>query len=164
MAKILYLEDDKKTADLVSTGLKAQSYQIEQMADGNEALDRLKLYQYDIAILDWTVPGLSGAEVLIQYRRHGGKIPIIMLTAKHDTADKEEALDAGADDYVTKPFEFRELAARIRALLRRPKELQEKVLTAGNLSINVDQQTVTADGARLPMKPAEFGLLEIFMK
>src|SRR5271156_3844090 len=105
MAKILYLEDDRRTADLVSAGLNAQSHQVEQIVDGNEALDRLKLYHYDIAILDWIVPGLSGAQVLIEYRSHGGKIPIVMLTAIHDLAHKEEVLDAGADDYVTKPFE-----------------------------------------------------------
>ena len=164
MTNILILEDDVRLADVVVAGLTAQKYKVEHLLDGSEALDRLKFYHFDLAILDWTVPGISGVEVCKEYRKWGGNAPIIMLTGKLDLRDKEEAFSIGADDYLTKPFAFRELAARVRALLRRPQVMTKSEITVGPVTINVDDKSVTIDGASVEVKPAEFILLELLMK
>ena len=164
MANILILEDDVRLAEVVVAGLSAQKYKVEHLLDGSEALDRLKFYHFDLAILDWTVPGLSGVDVCKEYRSWGGNVPIIMLTGKQDLKDKEEAFGIGADDYLTKPFAFRELAARVRALLRRPQVMAKSLITVGPVTINADDKTVTINGASVEVKPAEFTLLELLMK
>lgn len=164
MAKILLLDDDIKLVESVSAGLSAQGYTIETSSDGGEALDRLKFYHFDLAILDWNVPGLAGVQVCKEYRSWGGKIPIIMLTGKQEIDDKEQAFMIGADDYLTKPFSFRELAARIKALLRRPAIVPDTEITVGPAVLNCGNKTVTISGAALQIKPAEFALLELFAK
>jgi DNA-binding response OmpR family regulator len=161
--KILILEDDAKLAESVAAGL-AKEHTVEWVVDGDDALDRLCHYHFDIAILDWAVPGISGVDVCRQYRNAGGSIPILMLTGKQDLANKEEAFGIGADDYLTKPFSFRELALRVTALLRRPPIIQEQVITAGEAVLHLDNKTVTISGAELNIKPAEFALLELFLK
>jgi DNA-binding response OmpR family regulator len=164
MAKILILDDDSRLIESVSAGLAAQGYTVETCAEGSEALDRLKFYHFDLAILDWSVPGMTGVQVCREFRNWGGKIPIIMLTGKNEVDDKEEAFMIGADDYLTKPFSFRELAARVRALLRRPPIVPDTEITLGPAVLNCGNKTVTIDGASLQIKPAEFALLELFVK
>jgi OmpR-family two-component system manganese-sensing response regulator len=164
MPKILIVEDDLELAEVVSAGLTARDYTVEHLTDGTEALYLLKYYHFDLAILDWEVPGISGVDVCKEFRKWGGKTPILMLTGRTTTTDKEVAFDIGADDYLTKPFEFRELAARIRALLRRPPDVQKTVIDVGRLSMNLTDMTVTIDGQQIKIKAAEFELLELFMK
>lgn len=115
-------------------------------------------------MVDWTLPDISGVQVCKGYRDHGGQIPILFLTGKTDTEDKLEAFDTGADDYLTKPFHYKELLARVRALLRRPTELEEKKIKVGYLELNVDTSVVSRNGVAVELSPSELILLELFMK
>src|SRR5215471_2853659 len=115
MSKILVVEDNPALNEAIAEALDTQGYVVERVSDGTEGLDRLKLYHYDLAILDWMLPGLTGVEILGRYRAGGGKIPILMLTGKDKIAEKEEAYDLGADEYLTKPFATRELLMRVKA-------------------------------------------------
>lgn len=164
MPKIIFVEDDLKLAEVVTAGLTAQDYVVEHIIDGADAFYRLQNYHFDIAILDWDVPGKSGVEVCRDYRNSGGHIPILMLTGKSSIGDKEQAFGTGADDYLTKPFSFKELAMRVRALLRRPAAVQGSVITAGGISMDLEKKNVTIGGEQLALKPAEFSLLELFVK
>lgn len=119
----------------------------------------LRAYQFDIVVLDWMMPNITGLEVLRTYRKQGGKSPVILLTAKAFVDDKEKALDAGADDYMTKPFDMKELAARIRALLRRPTELQGNIIRVGELQINAATCTVTIGSEEIVLRPRVMDLL-----
>lgn len=163
MAKILIVEDDSELADVLNDAFEKQ-HSVEIIDDGNEALDRLKLYNYDLLILDWGLPGLiSGIEVCRQYRMRGGKSPVLMLTGKSKIDEKESGLDAGADDYLTKPFDVRELIARVRALLRRPSVYQDDVICAGPLKLDSKNMTVMKDGQKIALLPKEFALLQFLM-
>ena len=115
MAKILLVEDDSALAEVTKFGLESQGHMVQIASNGDDALLSLRVNKYDVVILDWMMPDKTGIEVLITYRKAGGKIPVLMLTAKTRLEDKEQGLDAGADDYLTKPFEHRELQARVRA-------------------------------------------------
>ncbi len=163
MAKVLLLEDDEKLAESISAGL-SNDHIVEWVKSGDEALDMLSHYHFDLAVLDWSVLGLAGVDVCKQYRGSGGSIPILMLTGKQDVSNKEEAFGIGADDYLTKPFHFRELAVRVTALLRRPAVIQQKLLTVGNVSLDLDNKTASVEGKILNLKPAECALLELFFK
>src|SRR5271167_1443069 len=120
MAKILLVEDDQDLARMVVDGLTAEHHSVVAMADGLDGLDMLKRSVYDVVVLDWQLPGMEGIEILRKFRHGGGTTPVIMLTGKGGISDKEAGFNVGADDYLTKPFDIRELAARIRSLLRRP--------------------------------------------
>ena len=123
MAKVLIVEDDKQLSALIVDWLTGEKYATEAVYKGTDGLERLKFYKYDVVILDWDLPGLSGVEVCRQFREEGGTTPILMLTGKKEITDKAQGLDSGADDYLTKPFDVIELSARLRALLRRPKRM-----------------------------------------
>lgn len=164
MAKILLVEDNESLAEAVSEALATRGYIVEHVGDGNEALDRLKLCHYDLAILDWMLPGLTGVEVCTRYRATGGKVLILMLTAKDRVSEKEHAFDSGADEYLTKPFETRELLARVKALLRRPHAITENVLEVEYLRMNLNERSVTKQGAQVELTPAEYALLELLMR
>jgi len=164
MSKILLVEDNAALADAIREALDTQGYIVEHVDDGAEALDRLKLYTYDLAVLDWMLPGLTGVEVLGRYRASGGKIPVLMLTGKDKIGEKEEAFDLGADEYLTKPFVTRELLMRVKALLRRPPDLQSKVLEIDYLRMNVDEKSVTRQGEPVELGHVEYAMLELFMK
>src|SRR4051812_29163231 len=110
VSRILVVEDNEELADNVRTWLENEEHKVDTVADGVEALRYLRTYEYDVIILDWTLPKMSGIEVLKQYRANKGTTPVLMLTGRRDLDDKESGLDAGADDYLTKPFELRELA------------------------------------------------------
>ena len=164
MAKILIVEDDRELAEVVEDAF-AKQHSVEIVEDGKEALDRLKLYQYDLVILDWGLPGsISGVEVCRAYRKQGGNGSILMLTGKNQIEDKEEGLDSGADDYLTKPFDARELMARVRALLRRPTQTVGNVLKIGSLSLDCNSMCLNKSGEQIHLLPKEFALLEFFMK
>ena len=164
MAKILIVEDDRQLSTLIVDFLQAEGHTTEAVYKGPEGLERLQFYKYDVVILDWELPGLSGPEICQQYRSKGGATPVLMLTGKKELEDKEQGLDAGADDYLTKPFQLRELAARLRALMRRPAVVQKTVLTAGNITLNPSSRQVFKGDEELSLQPKELSLLEFFMR
>jgi len=164
MAKILVAEDDVNQALAIADVLKREFHTVEVVSDGKEALDRLKLYHYDLAILDWQMPELSGIEVVQKFRMSGGKTAVLMLTGKTEMSDKIEGLDTGADDYLTKPFRAEELAAHVRALLRRPEALISSILSLGNLVLNINNMKITIDGKELALSPLEMKVMELLLK
>jgi DNA-binding response OmpR family regulator len=164
MAKILLVEDERELADVVLDCLKAQNFLVDHVENGREALDRLKFFQYDLVVLDWQLPGMAGIDVCSQFRSMGGATPILMLTGKRTVDDKEAGFEAGADDYLTKPFQARELVARLKALLRRPAAVISKNLKARNLELDPTTHKVTKDGQEITLLPKEFALLEFFMR
>lgn len=164
MAKILIIEDDELLAASVKKHLQNRGHEIEWVADGKEGLDRLKFYQHDMAIVDWNLPQLTGPEIVRQYRAHGGLTPILMLTSNSETAQKITGLDAGADDYLTKPFEIEEVVARIQAILRRPQNILPTALNVGSLTIDIARKIVTRDGIAIKLLPKEFALLEFLVR
>ena len=164
MAKILLVEDDPAFSRRLALLLQAEHHVVDTVLDGNEALTYLATDNHEMIILDWKLPGLSGLEVCQQYRQRGGKAPILMLTGKVATGEKATGLDAGADDYLTKPFEPEELLARLRALLRRAPGYQDTNLKVANLTLNAETHTVTRDGEPLDLSRKEFLLLEFLMR
>jgi DNA-binding response OmpR family regulator len=144
--------------------LTAQRYEVDLAGTGEAGWTMLRHYKYDLIILDWNLPLMSGVELCKQYRGTGGKTPVIMLTAKTQIQDKEQGLDSGADDYLTKPFEPRELHARVRALLRRPSTFVGDTITHRNIVLDFAGQSVTVNGQSVKLIPREFALLHFFMK
>lgn len=164
MSKILLVEDDKEVCDVVSDWLIDEHYTVDVVNSGSEAIERLRFDKYDVLIFDWQLPDLSGIEVCKRFRSKGGITPVLMLTGKGEIEDKEVGLDAGADDYLTKPFHPRELSARVRALLRRSGELKMNVLTCGDIVLDPQGFKVTKDGKDVSLLPKEFALLEFFLR
>jgi DNA-binding response OmpR family regulator len=164
MAKILVVEDDHEVAFAVEEALKALQHVVEVVADGADGLFRLTTYSYDMAILDWDLPTMSGVVVCQKYRAAGGNIPILMMTGKTNIVEKEAGLDSGADDYLTKPFNLRELTARTRALLRRPPEVGNNSLQVRDLVLDMQSSRVYRAGVEVKLLPKEFALLEYVMR
>lgn len=164
MAKVLIVEDDKDLLEVLSFCMTSKGYSVTRVTNGRDALDNLRIYKYDVIILDWMMPELTGLDVLKTYRNSGGKTPILMLTAKSSTNDKETGLDLGADDYLTKPFEPKELLARIRALLRRPQTLTGTSLMVGDLVLDPASCHVTKAGKEIHLRPKLYSLLEFLMR
>ncbi len=164
MAKILLVEDEPDLSELIREWLKADKHVVEVVSSGEDAIDRLKFYKYDVVILDWILTGKSGLQVCQEYRATGGTTPILFLTAKKMIDEKEAGLDAGSDDYLTKPFEMKELSARLRALLRRPQVFSGSNLKVGGLDLDTSTRKVFYHGEELSLLPKEFALLEFLMK
>lgn len=164
MAKVLIVEDDLAVANMVLDWLSKEHHIGEAVHTGLDGLDRLKFYNFDLVILDWQLPGLSGLEVCTSYRRSGGKTPILMLTGQASIDHKEAGLDAGADDYLTKPFDIRELAARVRALLRRPSDVVAPLVSGNSLSLDYKDYSLVRNGTKTKLLPKEFALLEFLMR
>ncbi|MCA9802049.1 MAG: response regulator transcription factor [Cyanobacteria bacterium HKST-UBA02] len=164
MAKILIVEDDIDMAGMIEDWLAHEHHVAEVVHRGDDAVDRLKFYNYDLVILDLHLPEKSGIEVLKAYRRSGGKSPVLILTGQNAIEDKANGLDAGADDYLTKPFDTRELSARIRALLRRPAELNANQLVFEDLILDPVAYKVFRGREEINLLPKEFALLEFFMR
>lgn len=164
MAKILIVEDEPDLAEPVRAYLAHEHHLVEVVGDGNEALERLRFYKYDLIIMDWMLPGMHGPDVCKHFRSAGGTTPILMLTSRKQVNDKIFGLDAGADDYLTKPFEVAEISARVRALLRRPQAVTSSVLSVRNLVLEASTFRVTRDGDEISLLPKEFALLEFFMR
>lgn len=163
MARILVIEDDPQVSSVVEEALLTLNHVVETCDDGNDGLDRLTYYHFDLAIVDWVLPGKTGLEICTIYRKNGGQVPILFLTGQADIPNKIEAFDSGADDYLTKPFSFSELVARVKALLRRPPQLAEKVLEHGGLKLDLGTCVVTKLDKPVNLAPSEFALLELFM-
>ncbi len=165
MARILLVEDDTQVATVVQEALESHNHVVDWADNGNDGLDRINHFPYDLAVVDWHLPGgISGLEMCRKYRESGGKVPILFLTGQSDIPNKVEAFNSGADDYLCKPFAYAELMARVRALLRRPPEMQGKVLKAQEITLDLNTCTVTRCGELVALAPSEFALLELFMK
>lgn len=164
MSKILLVEDEADLSGPISDKLTREKHVVQVVANGDEALECLRLYQYDLIILDWMLPGASGLDICRKFRSKKGTTPILMLTARSSLEDKEAGLDCGADDYLTKPFYLRELLARVRAILRRPAQTPGTVITIGCLTLDPLAKTVTKNDKPLHLLPKEYALLEFFMR
>lgn len=162
--QILVVEDEEKIANLLRRGLMEEHYAVDIAKDGEEALYKQEINEYDLVILDLLLPKINGTEVCRTIRKTNTAIPILMLTAKDAPEDKISGLDAGADDYVTKPFSFSELSARIRALLRRGKNADPVVLTLDTLSLDPATRTASRNGKNIVLTAREYALLEYFMR
>jgi Response regulators consisting of a CheY-like receiver domain and a winged-helix DNA-binding domain len=164
MAKILIVEDDLAVCGVIESWLTFERHVVECAQTGEHALQLLAEFPYDAIILDWGLPDTSGIEVLREFRSKGGRTPVLLLTGKGSVREKEEGLDGGADDYLTKPFDVKELSARVRALLRRPSTYTTDVLTVGDLSLDQKTCEVTKGGEKLKLYPKDYALLEFFMR
>lgn len=164
MAKILIVEDDLDLAQLIAQALRADNHQVETVGDGQEGWERLNTYGYDLIVLDWNLPQMTGLDVCRRFRAAGGQLSILLLTGRHKVEEKETGLDAGADDYLTKPFSVRELAARVRALLRRTLSAESgNELKFRDIVLNREHFRVTRAGQEIYLNRKEFALLELFM-
>lgn len=164
MAKIFLLEDEKPLADIVMDWLTSQNHMVDWVSLVNEAKLRLKIYPYDLIILDVNLPDGTGIDVCKEYRGNGGTTPILMLTGRSKVHEKALGLDSGADDYLTKPFHMDELAARVRALLRRPVSFVGDTLKFADLELSPGMHKVTKAGVEIQLLPKEFALLEFLMR
>jgi len=161
---ILIVEDEKKVAGFIKQGLQEERYTVDVAYDGEEALLLAEMNSYDLIVLDIMLPKKDGMEVLKDLRAQGLSIPILVLTAKDTLEDKVQGLDSGADDYITKPFAFAELLARIRALLRRGKPTNETSLTAADLMLDPATHKVQRAGKQMELTSKEYALLEYFLR
>ncbi|MBC7999626.1 MAG: response regulator transcription factor [Leptolyngbya sp.] len=164
MAKILIVEDDKSLVSTIKDWLNFEHHIVEVAETGEDALSLLKITNYDLMILDISLPGINGDDVLRQFRADGGSTPVIMLTGRGELKDKEDGLDAGADDYMTKPFHLRELSARTRAILRRPRALLENVLQFKDIQMDSTSFRVYKGEEEVHLARMEFALLEFLIR
>lgn len=164
MSKILLTDDDVELTAVLGEWLEGEGYIVESVHTGEEALSRLSHYEYDAVVMDVGLPDMEGFKVVSTYRGRGGTLPVIMLTGRGQITDKTQGFDAGADDYLTKPFHPVELGARLRALLRRPKQLVSENLSVSGLSIDANSRKVLRGGQEIKLLPQEFNLLLFFMR
>lgn len=162
--KILVIEDDPTVGEYVKRGLEEQLWGVDLVSDGEEGERRARSDAYDLIVLDMRLPGKSGMQVLHGLRARGFERPILVLTAQDAVDAKVGALRAGADDYVTKPFAFEELLARVEALSRRPRAIASPVLRVGDLELDKDTRTVTRGGEPVDLTPKEYTVLEYLMR
>ena len=162
--RVLVVEDDVKMARLIRRGLVEEGVLVDIAATGDEGLWRAGSTPYDVIVLDVLLPGIDGFEVCRRLRAGGNWAPVLMLTARADVEDRVEGLDAGADDYLTKPFSFAELLARLRALARRPPLERPAVLETGDLRLDPATRTVSRGDRPIELSAKEFALLETFMR
>jgi two-component system copper resistance phosphate regulon response regulator CusR len=161
--RILLVEDEQDAARMLAKGLREQAYAVDIAMDGSEALEKAAVNSYDLLLLDVMLPGVDGFEVCRSLRRQGLRAPILLLTARGGVGDRITGLDCGADDYLAKPFDFGELLARIRALLRRGAELKDTVLTLGDLSMDTRTHAVLRGRVAISLTAKEYALLEYLL-
>src|SRR5437773_5426582 len=163
--RILVVEDDTKIASFVVNGLKQSGYAVDHSADGEEALRRAQAISYDAAVVDLMLPKLDGLSLIQQLRTKGLRVPVLILSAKASVDDRVSGLQAGGDDYLTKPFAFSELLARIQALIRRATQAPEPTkLTVGDLTLDLLTREARRAGEMIELQPREFALLEYLMR
>jgi DNA-binding response OmpR family regulator len=160
MPKVLLADDDEHLGALVGDWLEHDHFNVDRATDGAMCKEYLLSNKYDVLIFDWNMPGMTGIELCRWFRSKGGTTPILMLTGKDQIDDKELGFGAGADDYLTKPFEVRELGARIRALLRRGEVAVSRTVTVGPLVIDPDAHSVTLNNEQIKLTATEFSVLE----
>ena len=162
--RLLVVEDDPKLARVIARGLREEAYAVDVSGDGRDAIAQAAINSYDAIVLDIMLPGADGLAVCRELRARGIKTPILMLTARDAIADRIAGLDTGADDYLTKPFDFGELLARLRALLRRPEALQPAQMKIGDLEIDSLAHSVTRAGVPISLTSKEYALLELLTR
>jgi DNA-binding response OmpR family regulator len=162
--RVLLVEDEVRLAETVRRGLVAEGFVVDVVHDGAEGLFRAQVDGYDVVVLDLMLPGLNGYEVCRRMRAARVWSPVLVLTAKDGEYDQADALDLGADDYLTKPFSFLVLVARLRALVRRGAPARPTVLEAGDLTLDPASRTVRRNGAEITLTPREFGVLHFLMR
>jgi len=162
--RILVVEDEKKVASFIKKGLEEEYFSVDVGYNGKEGLDFATKEEYDLILLDIMIPYIDGITLTKELRKRKISTPILLLTVKDSTQSKVEGLDAGADDYLTKPFAFEELTARIRALLRRNENQKMSVLSIDNLTIDLLAHKVTRQGTEIILTPKEFSILEYLMR
>ena len=162
--RILIVEDEKKVAGFIKKGLEEETYAVDVAYDGEEGFHLAAMNEYDMIILDWMLPKMDGLEVLARLRDKKVSTPILLLTAKDEVDDKVTGLNRGADDYLTKPFAFSELLARIRSLLRRGQAETQTELKVGDLLLDMVSHKVSRDGEEIELTGKEYSLLEYFMR
>ncbi len=161
--RILIIEDDHKIANSIKKGLQNQAYAVDVCYDGTEGLRTVQAVKYDLLILDRMLPGTDGIQILSTLRKANNHIPVLFLTAKDHILERAAGLNAGADDYLIKPFAFVELIARVRALLRRPKNAHNNQLNYADLTLDRETFSVVRDGRNIQLSQKEFALLEYLM-
>jgi len=163
--RALIIEDDQTIADFVARGLRESGFAVDRMPDGEAGLAAALQQPYDVAIVDLMLPKREGLSVIDELRRRGKSIPVLILSARRSVDDRVRGLQAGGDDYLTKPFAFSELLARVQALVRRASRTPEQtVLTAGDLSLDLLTRKVTRAGVSIDLRPREFALLEYLLR
>ncbi|MEA2690753.1 MAG: two-component system, OmpR family, copper resistance phosphate regulon response regulator CusR [Acidobacteriota bacterium] len=162
--RILVVDDNRELAQSVASGLTSEAYAVDLAHDGPTADELVSINPYDLVVLDWSIPPPSGLELLRAWRRQGLTMPVLMLTGRTDVADRVNGLDTGADDYLTKPFSFPELLARVRSLLRRRDRPLEPELRAGDLVMDRATRRVTVGGETLELTRQQFALLEYLLR
>jgi DNA-binding response OmpR family regulator len=162
--RLLLVEDDPRISRLVAKGLREQAYAVDVATTGEDALYQVDINTYDLILLDVMIPAPDGFQVCRKIRASGKRMPILMLTARDAVDDRITGLDHGADDYLTKPFEFRELLARLRALLRRSVELRPPQITVGDMVLDTAAQSVSRAGRAIPLTAKEYALLEFLAR
>jgi len=162
--RILVVEDEKKVASFLRRGLEAEHHEVDVAHDGDAGLARALATEYDLLILDVMLPRRDGLEVVRELRKQSRRMPILVLTARATLPDKVTGLDVGADDYLTKPFEFAEFLARVRALLRRGAPTTPPTLAVSNLTLDPVTRKVVRGGRQIELTPREYALLEFFMR
>lgn len=164
MAKILLVEDDTHVAETIKSWLKSQQNVIEHVADGNAALELIEFSSYEVIILDWELPGVSGLEICRRLRAAQNRIPILMLTGRDSEEAKLLGLDLGVDDYLTKPFSLKELSARLRAIVRRAAGQASNILKVNDIVLDTESHRVTRGGEEVQLMPREFAVLEFLLR
>jgi two-component system OmpR family response regulator len=162
--KILVVEDDRVVGQYIKRGLEEAQYHADLVDDGREALRVISGSHYDLIVLDLRLPGMTGLELLRTVRDRGNTVPVLVLTAQDAVGHKVEALRSGADDYVTKPFAFEEVLARVEALARRPKELRSPKMAVADLELDSATHEVRRAGAVVELTPKEYAVLEYLMR
>ncbi|BDU50210.1 response regulator [Haliovirga abyssi] len=162
--RILVVEDEKNIAEYLKKGLQESGYVVDTVFDGEEAVYMASIYEYDLILLDVMIPKLDGVGVIKELRKNKNSSYVIMVTAKDKIEDRVKGLDAGADDYITKPFAFAELLARIRAVLRRGSDDKENILKVKNLEMDLVKREVKREGKLIELTSREFSLLEYFLR
>lgn len=164
--KVLLIEDEQKLAEALKRGLELNGFTVDVVNDGKKALTRITLHRsdYDLVILDLMLPSMDGYEICKELRSRGVKVPVLVLTARGETDTKVKVLQAGADDYMIKPFSFAELQARLQALLRRPQAAVSEMLNVGDIELDPGTRRVSKNGKTIVLTLKEFGLLEYFLR
>src|SRR5258708_18661650 len=162
--RLLVAEDDPVLREVLVHGLEEAGYVVDAVGRGDDAIEMLRFYAYDVAVIDWRMPGAPGIEVVAWARSNQRPTALLMLTARDTAPDRIEGLETGADDYLVKPFDFGELIARIRALQRRPRGVDGPVMVRGGLALDPRRREVTVHGRTLNLTATEYSILELLMR